>query len=35
MRCGRNDKKGRGKLAIEYAHVNDFDAILAALGQPN
>ena len=28
------DKKGRGKVIIEYAGVDDFDAILAALGQP-
>ena len=27
------DKKGRGKVIIEYAGVDDFDAILAALGQ--
>jgi ParB family transcriptional regulator, chromosome partitioning protein len=26
------DKKGRGKVIIEYAGVDDFDAILAALG---
>jgi ParB family transcriptional regulator, chromosome partitioning protein len=28
------DKKGRGKVIIEYAGVDDFDAILTALGQP-
>jgi ParB family chromosome partitioning protein len=28
------DKKGRGKVIIEYAGVDDFDAILSALGQP-
>lgn len=27
------DKKGRGKVVIEYAGVDDFDAILAALGE--
>ena len=27
------DKKGRGKVIIEYAGVDDFDAILSALGQ--
>ena len=27
------DKSGRGKVIIEYAGVDDFDAILAALGQ--
>jgi ParB family chromosome partitioning protein len=27
------DKKGRGKVIIEYAGVDDFDSILAALGQ--
>jgi ParB family chromosome partitioning protein len=27
------DKKGRGKVVIEYANVNDFDAILEALGE--
>lgn len=27
-----DDKKGRGKVIIEYAGVDDFDAILAALG---
>ena len=27
------DKKGSGKVIIEYAGVDDFDAILAALGQ--
>jgi ParB family chromosome partitioning protein len=27
------DKKGRGKVIIEYAGVDDFDAILAALGE--
>ena len=27
------DKKGRGKVIIEYAGVDDFDAILTALGQ--
>jgi ParB family transcriptional regulator, chromosome partitioning protein len=27
------DKRGRGKVIIEYAGVDDFDAILAALGQ--
>ncbi|HEY4008557.1 MAG TPA: ParB/RepB/Spo0J family partition protein [Acidobacteriaceae bacterium] len=29
------DKSGRGKVIIEYAGVDDFDAILAALGQTN
>jgi ParB family chromosome partitioning protein len=28
------DKKGAGKVIIEYAGVDDFDAILTALGQP-
>jgi ParB family chromosome partitioning protein len=28
------DKKGRGKVIIEYAGIDDFDAILTALGQP-
>jgi ParB family chromosome partitioning protein len=28
-----DDKKGRGKVIIEYAGVDDFDAILAALGE--
>lgn len=28
------DKRGRGKVIIEYAGVDDFDSILAALGQP-
>ena len=28
------DKNGRGKVIIEYAGVDDFDAILSALGQP-
>jgi ParB family transcriptional regulator, chromosome partitioning protein len=28
-----DDKKGRGKVIIEYTGVDDFDAILAALGQ--
>ncbi len=27
------DKKGRGKVIIEYAGIDDFDAILAALGE--
>lgn len=27
------DKKGRGKVIIEYAGVDDFDAIVGALGQ--
>jgi ParB family transcriptional regulator, chromosome partitioning protein len=27
------DKKGRGKVIIEYANVDDFDAILTALGE--
>jgi len=26
------DKKGRGKVVIEYSGVDDFDAILTALG---
>ncbi len=29
-----DDKKGRGKVIIEYSGVEDFDAILTALGQP-
>ena len=29
------DKKGKGKVIIEYSGVEDFDAILAALGQTN
>jgi ParB family chromosome partitioning protein len=28
-----DDKKGRGKVIIEYSGIEDFDAILAALGQ--
>ncbi len=28
------DKKGKGKVIIEYSGVEDFDAILAALGDP-
>ena len=27
------DKKGKGRVIIEYAGVDDFDAILAALGE--
>jgi ParB family chromosome partitioning protein len=27
------DKKGRGRVIIEYTGVDDFDAILAALGE--
>ena len=27
------DKKGKGRVIIEYAGVEDFDAILAALGE--
>ena len=30
-----DDKKGKGKVIIEYSGVEDFDAILAALGTPN
>ena len=30
-----DDKKGRGKVIIEYSGVEDFDAILTALGQPS
>jgi ParB family chromosome partitioning protein len=26
------DKKGRGKVIIDYTGIDDFDAILAALG---
>jgi len=29
------DKKGKGKVIIEYSGVEDFDAILTALGTPN
>jgi len=29
-----DDKKGRGKVIIEYSGIEDFDAILTALGQP-
>ncbi|MGC9199057.1 MAG: ParB/RepB/Spo0J family partition protein [Acidobacteriaceae bacterium] len=29
------DKKGKGKVIIEYSGVEDFDAILAALGAPS
>jgi len=29
------DKKGHGRVVIEYSGVEDFDAILTALGQPN
>ncbi len=29
------DKKGKGKVIIEYSGVEDFDAILAALGDPS
>ena len=29
------DKKGKGKVIIEYSGVEDFDAILGALGQYN
>jgi ParB family chromosome partitioning protein len=29
------DKQGKGKVIIEYSGVEDFDAILTALGQPN
>ena len=28
------DRKGKGKVIIEYSGVADFDAILTALGQP-
>ena len=28
------DKKGRGKVIIEYSGIDDFDAIVAALGSP-
>ena len=28
------DKKGKGRVIIEYSGVDDFDAILSALGQP-
>jgi ParB family chromosome partitioning protein len=28
------DKKGKGRVIIEYSGVGDFDAILTALGQP-
>jgi ParB family chromosome partitioning protein len=28
-----DDKNGRGKVVIEYSGVEDFDAILTALGQ--
>ena len=28
-----DDKKGKGKVIIEYSGVEDFDAILGALGQ--
>jgi ParB family chromosome partitioning protein len=27
------DKKGKGRVIIEYAGIDDFDAILAALGE--
>jgi ParB family chromosome partitioning protein len=27
------DKKGKGRVVIEYSGVDDFDAILAALGE--
>ena len=30
-----DDKKGRGKVIIEYSGIEDFDAILTALGQPS
>ena len=30
-----DDKKGKGKVIIEYSGVEDFDAILTALGTPN
>ena len=34
LRVSIEDKKGKGKVIIEYAGVDDFDAILRALGQP-
>ena len=33
LRVQIEDKKGKGRVIIEYANVDDFDAILAALGQ--
>ena len=33
LRVQIEDKKGKGKVMIEYSGVEDFDAILAALGE--
>ena len=33
LRVKIEDKKGKGRVIIEYAGVDDFDAILAALGE--
>jgi ParB family chromosome partitioning protein len=32
LRVTIEDKRGRGKVIIEYSGVDDFDAILSALG---
>ena len=33
LKVGIEDKKGKGRVIIEYARVDDFDAILGALGE--
>jgi ParB family chromosome partitioning protein len=34
LRVSIEDKKGKGRVVIEYTNVDDFDAILTALGKP-